>query len=38
VDAAGFVAQGLAGPAIGQAMERARTKAIALLKADQSPG
>lgn len=37
VDAAGFVAQGLAGPAIGQAMERARVEAIAALRTHPSP-
>ncbi len=37
VDAALFVAQGLAGPAIGKAMEQARTDAIAALKTKQSP-
>ena len=37
VDAAGFVTQGLAGPAIGQAMERARTDAIAALKTNLQP-
>ncbi|MHB1059406.1 MAG: multifunctional CCA addition/repair protein [Rhodanobacter sp.] len=37
VDAAGFVAQGLAGPAIGQAMERARTDAVAALKTNLQP-
>ena len=38
VDAAGFVAQGLSGPAIGKAMETARINAIALLKTKHSPG
>jgi tRNA nucleotidyltransferase (CCA-adding enzyme) len=37
VDAAAFVAQGLAGPAIGAAMEAARTHAIAVLKTNHSP-
>lgn len=36
VDAAGFIAQGMAGPAIGQAMENARIHAIAELKAKSS--
>jgi tRNA nucleotidyltransferase (CCA-adding enzyme) len=37
VDSATFVAQGLAGPAIGAAMEAARTDAIAALKTNHSP-
>jgi tRNA nucleotidyltransferase (CCA-adding enzyme) len=37
VDAAAFVAQGLTGPAIGAAMETARTHAIATLKTNHSP-
>jgi len=37
VSAAGFVAQGLAGPAIGAAMERARVDAIAAVKTKHSP-
>jgi tRNA nucleotidyltransferase (CCA-adding enzyme) len=36
VSAAGFVAQGLAGPAIGAAMERARIDAIATVKTKHS--
>ncbi|WEN15281.1 multifunctional CCA addition/repair protein [Rhodanobacter sp. AS-Z3] len=36
VDSAPFIAQGLAGPAIGQAMENARIHAIAELKAKSS--
>ncbi|MGY3041293.1 tRNA nucleotidyltransferase (CCA-adding enzyme) [Rhodanobacter sp. TND4EL1] len=36
VDAAGFIAQGMAGPAIGQAMENARVHAIAERKAKSS--
>jgi len=36
VDAAGFIAQGMAGPAIGQAMENARIHAIAERKAKSS--
>ncbi len=38
VDASAFVAQGLAGPAIGEAMNAARVEAIALLKTKHSPG
>ncbi|RCS29318.1 multifunctional CCA addition/repair protein [Rhodanobacter denitrificans] len=38
VDAGGFVGQGLTGPAIGQAMERARLEAIAALRANPAPG
>ena len=38
VDAAHFVAQGLAGPAIGRAMEQARVDAIATVKTGQAPG
>lgn len=37
VDAAGFVAQGLTGPAIGRAMEVARIEAIGSLKTEQPP-
>jgi tRNA nucleotidyltransferase (CCA-adding enzyme) len=37
VDAAAFVAQSLAGPAIGAAMEAARIDAIAALKTNHSP-
>ena len=37
VDAARFVAQGLAGPAIGKAMEPARIAAIATLKTKHPP-
>jgi len=37
VDAAGFVARGMAGPAIGKAMEQARIAAIAALKTGHSP-
>lgn len=37
VDAAAFVAEGLTGPAIGAAMETARTHAIAVLKTNHSP-
>ena len=37
VDAVAFVAQGLAGPAIGAAMEAARINAIAALKTNHSP-
>ncbi len=37
VDAAAFVAEGLTGPAIGAAMETARTHAIATLKTNHSP-
>jgi tRNA nucleotidyltransferase (CCA-adding enzyme) len=37
VDAAAFVAAGLSGPAIGAAMEKARTHAIAALKTNHSP-
>lgn len=37
VNAAGFVAQGLTGPAIGAAMERARIDAIAALKTKHPP-
>jgi tRNA nucleotidyltransferase (CCA-adding enzyme) len=38
VDAANFLAQGLAGPAIGEAMNSARVDAIALLKTEHSQG
>lgn len=38
VESADFVARGLAGPAIGQAMETARMHAIAALKTHPSPG
>ena len=38
VDATVFVAQGLAGPAIGNAMEQTRIHAIAALKTSRSPG
>jgi tRNA nucleotidyltransferase (CCA-adding enzyme) len=37
VESADFVARGLAGPAIGQAMETARVHAIAALKTNPSP-
>lgn len=37
VDAAAFVAQGLTGPAIGAAMETARTHAITVLKTNHPP-
>jgi tRNA nucleotidyltransferase (CCA-adding enzyme) len=37
VESADFVARGLTGPAIGQAMETARVQAIAALKAQPSP-
>ena len=37
VDATGFVAAGLTGPAIGQAMEAARIAAIASFKAGHAP-
>jgi tRNA nucleotidyltransferase (CCA-adding enzyme) len=38
IDAAGFVAQGLAGPAIGTAMTAARVDAIGALKTSRLPG
>jgi tRNA nucleotidyltransferase (CCA-adding enzyme) len=38
VDAANFLAQGLTGPAIGEAMNGARVEAIALLKTEHSQG
>jgi tRNA nucleotidyltransferase (CCA-adding enzyme) len=38
VDAAGFVAAGLAGPAIGKAMESARIEAIAAVRASHRQG
>lgn len=38
VDAAGFVGQGLQGPAIGAAMSAARTSAIAAVKTSHPPG
>jgi tRNA nucleotidyltransferase (CCA-adding enzyme) len=37
VDAAAFVAQGLAGPAIGKAMEQARISAVSKLKTNHPP-
>lgn len=37
IEATGFVEQGLAGPAVGEAMTRARVEAIALLKSNLSP-
>jgi tRNA nucleotidyltransferase (CCA-adding enzyme) len=37
VDAAGFVAQGMAGPAIGAAMKAARISAITTLRTNQTP-
>ncbi|HEV2681509.1 MAG TPA: multifunctional CCA addition/repair protein [Rhodanobacter sp.] len=37
VDAAGFVAQGMTGPAIGTAMEAARISAITTLRTNQTP-
>jgi len=37
VESADFVARGLAGPAIGQAMEQARVEAIAVLRTKPSP-
>jgi tRNA nucleotidyltransferase (CCA-adding enzyme) len=36
IDASGFVAQGLVGPAIGAAMNAARIEAVALVKTEHS--